>query len=177
MRSALTALAVMCLAAGAAAPARSEPQPLEIVGWKENVRIPAYDVTLASKNDTGAASASIHAEDIETFEKDDDQWVRFELVLSEEDEDEDSERRTIEVTAEVVDDVLIKQKGEESEHRYVIELGLCMDHIYREAEVNLADRSGFSTRMLLGREFLAGKALVDPDSTFLREPHCGDREE
>ncbi len=145
----------------------------EIVGWKEDVRIPALGVTLGTKNDTGAESASLHAENIESFEKDGEDWVRFDVVLAEdEDEQAEFEQKTIRYEAPLQDTVLVKQKDEKSQRRYVIVLALCMDHIHRKVEVNLTDRSGFSTRMLLGREFLQGVALVDSGATFTREPTC-----
>lgn len=160
--------------------AKAQDRPLEIVGWMERVRIPAYGVTLEAKNDTGADTASLHAENIEPFEKDDETWVRFDLVVEEGDDDdgEPTNRRTVRASAKVVDDVLIKKLDGPSERRYVIELGLCMDHIYRVVEVNLSDRSGFSTRLLVGRNFLTERALVDSDLEFTREPMCqvGDEE-
>lgn len=168
-------LAVSAVLAALTGLAKAEDRPLEIVGWLEKVRIPAYGVTLTAKNDTGADTASLHAENIEAFEKDSEDWVRFDLVVQEErdrDDGEDRERRTIAASAMVVDDVLIKDLHGPSKRRYVIKLGLCMDHIYREVEVNLADRSGYSTRLLVGRNFLAGQALVDSSLEFTRDPAC-----
>jgi hypothetical protein len=157
---------------------KAQDRPLEIVGWLERVRIPAYGITLDAKNDTGAKTASLHAENIEAFEKDGEDWVRFDLVVEDgEADDEASNHRTLGASAKVVDDVLIKSLRGPSQRRYVIQLGLCMDHIYREVEVNLSDRSGFSTRLLIGRKFLKGRALVDSDLKFTREPACEDGEE
>lgn len=155
----------------------AQSRPAYIVGWKERVRIPAYGVTLEATNDTGAQSSSLHAEDIRSFEKDGEAWVRFELVTrdgedGESDDDGDGDNHTLQASALVVDDVLIKRKRGEALRRHVIRLGLCMGHIYREVEVNLADRSGYSTRLLVGRDFLEGRALVDSDVTFTQEPAC-----
>jgi hypothetical protein len=172
-RSGQGLLAGLALAAGLLAGPAAAEEPRQIVGWKENVRIPALGVTLASKNDTGAESASLHAENVETFEKDGEEWVRFDVVIAEnENEQAEFEQKTIRYEAPVVDVVYIKQKGEESQKRYMIALDLCMAHIHRTVEVNLADRSGFSTRMLLGREFLHDSALVDSSAEFTAEPRC-----
>jgi hypothetical protein len=173
-RTSLRPLTALALATGLLyAPGAAAEQPRLIVGWKENVRIPALDLTLASKNDTGAESASLHAENIETFEKDGEEWVRFDVVISEDEEEEaEFEQKTVRYEAPVQDTVLIKQKGAESQRRYMVKLDLCMAHLHRTVEVNLADRSGFSTRMLLGREFLRGAALVDSSAEFTAEPRC-----
>jgi hypothetical protein len=173
-RTRLRPLTGLALAVGLlAGPSAAAEEPRAIVGWKENVRIPALGVTLASKNDTGAESASLHAENIEKFEKDGDDWVRFDVVISEDEgEEAEFEQKTIRYEAPIAGIVHIKQKGAESQERYQIELDLCMAHLHRRAEVNLADRSGFSTRMLLGREFLFDAALVDSSATFTTEPKC-----
>lgn len=168
-------LAVLAIPAALTGTAVAESRPLEIVGWKERVRIPAYGVTLEAKNDTGARSSSLHAENIRPFEKNGEKWVRFDLVILDEeaeDDDDGNEQRTIQASAMVVDDVLIKRKRGDALRRQVIELGICMGHVYREVQVNLADRSGYSTRILVGRDFLEGKALVDSGLAFTRKPMC-----
>jgi hypothetical protein len=169
LTGALTAVGLIAASAAAA----GEP-PREIVGWKEDVRIPALGITLAAKNDTGAESASLHAENVKAFEKDGDEWVRFDVVVAEDaDEEAEFEQKTVRYEAPVAGTVLIKQKDdEEPERRYMVDLVLCMGDIHRKVEVNLADRSGFSTRLLLGREFLRNAAMVDAGTTFLREPRC-----
>jgi hypothetical protein len=43
---------------------------------------------------------------------------------------------------------------------------------YREAEVNLVDRSGFNYQMLIGRSFLAGNLIVDPSIKYTTKPIC-----
>ncbi|MBK1695914.1 ATP-dependent zinc protease family protein [Rhodovibrio salinarum] len=174
LRTPLRPLTVLALMAGVLAGHNAAAdEPRAIVGWKEKVRIPALDLTLASKNDTGAESASLHAENIEKFEKDGEDWVRFDVVISEDEEEKaEFEQETIRYEAPIQDTVLIKQKGEESNERYMIKLDLCMAHLHRTVEVNLADRSGFSTRMLLGREFLSGAALVDSSAEFTTDPKC-----
>jgi hypothetical protein len=172
MRAAIASVILATgLAAGSGAGA-AEQEPTEVVGWIEKVKIPALGIELAAKNDTGAESASLHAENIEEFEKDGDTWYRFEIVVQEQDNDEGKERKTIEWEAPSSGYVLIKQKGAPSKKRPMIELDLCMGHVHRRVEVNLADRSGFSTRLLLGREFLRGAALVDSSESFMREPLC-----
>jgi hypothetical protein len=166
-----SAVLATALAMGGGA-AAADQEPTQVVGWIENVKIPALGIELAAKNDTGAESASLHAEKIEEFEKDGDTWYRFEIVVQEQDNDEGKARKTIQWEAPSSGYVLIKQKGAPSKKRPMIELDLCMGHVHRRVEVNLADRSGFSTRLLLGREFLRGAALVDSSESFMREPLC-----
>lgn len=53
------------------------------------------------------------------------------------------------------------RNAEAAEHRYRVRLPLRCRGVEREALVNLNDRSRMTFRMLLGRDFLAGKFVVD----------------
>jgi hypothetical protein len=53
-------------------------QPLTVIGWHECISLPELGLdNFAIKVDTGAKTTALHAEDIETFTKDDRDWVRF----------------------------------------------------------------------------------------------------
>ena len=54
----------------------------------------------------------------------------------------------------------------------VVTLGLCIGHINREIEINLADRSNFKYVMLVGRDFLRDTYVVDSAKTLTIEPNC-----
>src|SRR3546814_1906508 len=51
------------------------------LGWGERGMVLPEEVTVKFKLDTGALTSSMHAEDIEYFERDGDEWVRFDLDL------------------------------------------------------------------------------------------------
>jgi len=50
-----------------------------IMGWLEKVVILPYKIELTAKLDSGADRSSIHARNIEIFEKDGAKWVSFTL--------------------------------------------------------------------------------------------------
>ncbi|WP_164870873.1 ATP-dependent zinc protease family protein [Mesobaculum littorinae] len=169
---ALPAVLVVALAAAlpvavAPGPVAAQDNALHIIGAYTDVEITAggHDFQLFAKIDTGADSSSIDARDIETFERDDDDWVRFRVPLGEGDE-------MVEIETPVIDTVGIV--GEEDD-RPVVEMELCVGEVLMTADVNLADRSELDYRMILGREYLArGGFLVHVAQRGQLRPACED---
>ena len=52
----------------------------EIFGYVEDIKVMELGWVMEAKLDTGATTSSIDAREIEPFEKDDDDWVRFKVV-------------------------------------------------------------------------------------------------
>jgi hypothetical protein len=145
--------------------AAARPAIVSIVGRAERVALVDGGVLLEAKVDTGADSTSIDAGNIETFEREGEDWVRFETRTNA-DEVVTFERR-------IVDTVTILGAGDDRDERLVVEITLCVDDVHGDVEVNLADREGLEYRMLLGRDFLAANGLlVNVAERFIHEPRC-----
>ncbi len=129
--------------------------PLPLIGWKENVALPLLGAgLLQAKIDTGARMAALHAEDISIIGR----RVSFTLVLS------DRRRRC---EARMTDVKRIKSSNGVSEKRPVIETEIHLG-LYRFATlVTLTDRTDMVVPMLLGREALKARFLVNPARSFL----------
>ncbi len=136
----------------------------ETLGWVEKVRISPANLILQGKLDTGADTSSLHAANVERFERDGKTWVRFVV------ENRQGEKATIE--KEVLRTALVKRQKGATQKRDVIRLGTCLGKTYLEIDVSLVDRRKFSYQMLIGRNFLAGNVLVDPAMTFTTDPQC-----
>jgi hypothetical protein len=140
-----------------------------MAGWLEPgylAELPAHKVKL--KLDTGAKTSSIHARNIETFRRDGKPWVRFELVLK----GIRGETKTITLERPRLRTVLIKEHDGRPGKRSVVKLELCFSDRMQPAEFTLADRTEFNYSVLLGRRFMAGLAVVDPQQTYLTQPDC-----
>lgn len=144
----------------------AQDDALRIVGAYVDVAITSggHDFELFAKVDTGADSTSVDAREIETFEKDGEDWVRFRVPLGEDDE-------MVAVETRVVD--MIGIVGEE-EDRPVVEMDLCVGDVAMSTEVNLSDRTDLDYRMILGREYLErGRFLVHVAQRGQIRPACG----
>ncbi|MBB3047705.1 hypothetical protein FHR99_001971 [Litorivivens lipolytica] len=138
-----------------------------IAGWVEKVTIlDIRDEPIKAKLDSGANTSSIHATNVESFKRDGDEWVRFTFV------DKDGDTKKME--RPIVRGVKIKDLDGGADRRPVIELDMCFDGRVHKTQFNLSDRSGFNYRILLGRRFLGGVAVIDPDETYLTKDHCRD---
>jgi hypothetical protein len=146
----------------------SEDVDKQIAGWLERIRIQPENVVALAKLDTGAKTSSIDAENIELFERGGQDWVRYTLVVKE------SKKTTLRLPREspIVRNVLIKDHERGADARPVVELELCMDGRRHRARFSLVDRGAFLYSVLLGREFLAGSYVVDPELTFLTGADC-----
>lgn len=156
------ALAVLAVAYCTSVPA-GEPRRM---GWLEWSWLEPGHVRLKTKLDTGARTSSLHAEDIETFERDGDKWVRFRVPLSDRPEDTNLERDLV-LERPVVREILIKDHEHAPAPRYVVEIDLCLGNETRRTEVSLADRSRFNYPLLLGRLGMRGHIMVDPEAKYI----------
>lgn len=133
------------------------------IGWREWVALPDLGVSaIKAKVDTGAASSSLHAFDLERFSRDGLEMVRFDIHPRQR-----SARGAVTVEAEVIDERRVRNPGGRSETRPVIRTGLRWANIVWESEINLTRRDEMGFRMLLGRKALEKRFVVDPGKSFL----------
>ncbi|OXX33526.1 ATP-dependent Zn protease [Vibrio sp. V09_P4A23P171] len=134
-----------------------------ILGEVEKVTIDSIKQTFDARVDTGAATSSLNAIDIEEFERNGKNWVRFHLSDGEKATDE-----TNWIESPIIRYVKIRQStNEEMERRAVVELWVKLGSIHEKAQFTLADRSQMSHPILLGREFIRDIALVDVSRKYI----------
>lgn len=135
---------------------------LLVLGEAEAIGLPEFDVIWPGRIDTGATSTSIFATDVEEFDRDGKLWVRFTL-RNEESGDAIEVERAVERVAE------IRRRGEGENHRrHVVLMDLAIGEVASRIEVNLADRTGFEFPVLIGRNFLEDRALVDVSRAYVQ---------
>ena len=153
----------LCFCIGLALLCPLSAQGKMIVGWVEEARILPGDLLFDAKLDTGADHSSIPVNSVERFTVGETRWVRF-VVLTDKAEKVVFERKVIRrarIKRSTVDDI-----------RLVVRMGLCVGPVYKEVDVNLADRSRLKQPILIGRSFLKKNFIVDASVTHTVTPQC-----
>lgn len=167
-----TTLSLAAVAAMLLAPL-SFAQDLQIHGLNETIQFREVGENLPAKLDTGAVTASMHAENIEIFKKNDQDWVRFDLPL-------DGKMKEMELpmvgVSRIKRRVADLPEGETDLYtrRPKVEMTMCMGEQAHTIEVNLTDRSHFSYPVLIGSDALKEfNAMVDPARSYsVGKPSC-----
>lgn len=131
-----------------------------IVGRREMVTLTELDLTLCAKIDTGARTSALHAENIETFEKQNQLWVRFITCSG----GPGSPPRAC--TLPLYDHRRITSSNGQTQWRYVVNTPLQLGKLQEPIQLSLTNRSQMRNPMLLGRRALR-QVLVAPGEAFL----------
>ena len=129
-----------------------------IIGRVENVFL-ADGMKFKARIDTGAGLTSLHAMDLIEFERDGKPWVRFTIQESKGGKQKEVERR-------VKRFINIKQLTGEPQRRPIVLMTINMGPLDERVEVTLTDRTGYLYEVLIGRNFLRDRAVVDVGKKF-----------
>jgi len=141
-------------------PRRKDP-PI-VLGWREWASLPAFAVdAIKVKLDTGARTSSLHAFDLDRFERAGHEMVRFEVHPKQR-----SSEGAVPVEARIIDERWVRNSGGQRELRPVIETDVTIGGRSWPIELTLTRRDDMGFRMLLGRQGIRGRALVDPGGSF-----------
>lgn len=140
-----------------------EPQHKVIVGSEEWCALPLLGIpAIKARVDSGARTSAIHAFNIKAFKRGIVSWVSFEVHPL-----QNNRRTIVRCEAQVLDKRVVKSSSGIAEKRYVIRTTLEHENRQWEIELTLTNRDSMGYRMLLGREAMIGRILVDPSASFL----------
>jgi ribosomal protein S6--L-glutamate ligase len=134
-----------------------------LIGARERCRLPDIALgTLVARVDTGAKTSSLHIDEAEPFDRDGEPWVRVTLRRR-------NHRQGTSMVAElpVHDQRVVKSSNGSRETRYVVTTTLRMSDREWPIEITLTNRAQMRSSLLLGREALRGRVLIDPDREFM----------
>lgn len=127
---------------------------LPVIGELEDVIVHPSNLRFEARIDTGAKSTSIHAENIQLIEREGKRFVRFSLL-------DKKNNKLVQLERRFRRKVIIKQQDGDNELRYVVTLWITLGKTKDEIEVTLTDRSVYNYEVLVGRNLLTDRAIVD----------------
>ena len=134
-----------------------------VIGSEEWVSLTELNIPyVKARIDSGAKTSSLHAINIQPFQKDNETWVNFDVFPIQNDG-----KRKISCKALVIDKRVVKSSSGNRELRYVVRTVISLNDEAWDVELTLTNRDSMGYRMLLGREAMMGRIIVDPSESFL----------
>ena len=134
-----------------------------LVGALEFCDLPDLDLTnLQMRVDTGAATSSLHVDNIEEYLSEGKRRVRFDIHPDVHNVDE-----ILTTTASLSGRKMVKSSSADKEKRVVIKTAIKLGGKMWKIKLTLTDRSSMTNLMLLGREAMKDRIIVDPSQEFI----------
>ncbi len=135
---------------------------LQVIGNKEwcgleELGIPA----IKARVDSGAKTSSIQANNIKSILRGREKWVQFEVNPMQE-----NRSVTVRCLAKVKGTRVVKSSSGIPEKRFVISSPIRLGQDVFEIELTLSNRDSMDFRMLLGREAMKGKYIINPEKEY-----------
>ncbi len=135
----------------------------KLIGWREWVKLPDLGVErIKAKIDTGARTSALHAFRITPFSKYGAAYVRFVLHPLQR-----RKKPEVSCVALVIDYRCVTDSGGRAEERYVIRTTLKLGKNLWPVELTLTNRDQMGFRMLIGRQAVRRRYVVDPSRSFV----------
>lgn len=134
-----------------------------LVGWREWIALPSLGIErIKAKIDTGARSSSLHASDIESFEREGRTWIRFSVSPFQ----QSAEPRIV-TAAPLIEYRPIRSSSGHLSVRPVVMAEMAIGEWRWNIELTLAARDEMGFRMLIGRQAVRNRLLVHSGQSFL----------
>ena len=133
-----------------------------VIGKEEWCALKALGLpAIKARIDSGAKTSSLHAFNIQPFEENGVRFVHFDIHPVQ------NNRKVVQrCRGEVVGRRDVKSSSGEKENRIVIKTPITMGGESWDILMTLTNRDSMGYRMLVGREAMKERVLIDPDSSF-----------
>lgn len=137
-------------------------EQIQIIGWREWVALPGLGIeAIKAKIDTGATTSAIHAIHVERFRRRGRDFVRFQIHPLQKDT-----HLTVNAEAPLIDYRSVRSSNGYEAPRPVIRTQIELFDDCWPIELTLANRDQMGFRMLLGRQAIRDRFLVDAGSSY-----------
>lgn len=141
----------------------AKKRKLKTIGRIESINFPEWDLyDIDAKIDTGAYTSSLHCHHIKPVEKEDGEYVRFNLLDPSHETYNDKlfelpiHRRKV-----------VKSSNGSKEERFVVKTKVQLFDRILTTELSLTDRSEMRYPVLVGRKLINGRFLVDVSKKYM----------
>lgn len=151
---------------------KSDLSQKQLVGEIEQAYLAELGLALKARIDTGATTSSIDARNIQAFERDGEQWVRFNILNPD-------TNQMVQFEKIRVRKVKINQANSDTpETRPVVEMQIAIGEVSQLAEFTLSNRSHLDYQLLVGRNILRDVMIVDVSQSLIAPPtkHTDEKE-
>lgn len=142
-------------------------KPLDLIGWREMLSLPELNVErIKAKIDTGARSSALHAFHCQELKLQNKSLIRFQIHPIQHDN-----KHTVWAEAELLEYRKVRNSGGQAQIRPVILTPIKLGEHQWQIELTLTNRDVMGFRMLLGRQAVRNRFLVNPGKSFLQSTH------
>lgn len=135
-----------------------------MIGWREWLSLPDLNIPgIKAKIDTGARSSALHAFDIEVIEQETQKFVHFKVHPH-----QHNSADVIVAKAELLDMRSVRDSGGHEQLRPVIGTTVLLGKYQWPIELTLTNRDVMGFRMLLGRQAVRQRFLIDSSKSYLQ---------
>ena len=135
-----------------------------VIGKEEWCAMPELLLpAIKAKIDSGARTSALHADNIHIYSSRGERMVRFDVNPIQKDR-----RITVHCRAKLIEERDVKSSSGHTERRPVIEALIKIGTVAQSIQLTLTNRDSMGYRMLLGREAMQGRMLIDPEKSFLQ---------
>jgi len=127
--------------------------PLGVIGAVEPIYILPLKSSFQARIDTGAKFSSLDVDDYHFFERDGVKWISFLIKNNKSGESQQFEKR--------LKDTIQVRRIQHNEKRPIVTLTVKFGGKIITADFTLAKREKFDYQVLVGRNILTGRAIVD----------------
>jgi len=142
-----------------------------LIGRNEWCQLPDLGIPLIkAKIDTGAKTSAIHAFNIKEITNNNKAWVCFDVYPV-----QGNNEIIVNCRSLIIDKRLITSSNGHKEQRYVIATTLTLDNFSWNIELTLSNRDLLRYRMLIGREALDNRTLINPNISCNQQKYSNDK--
>jgi hypothetical protein len=152
-------------------PLSTQKSPERVAGWREWVALPDLSVpAIKAKLDTGARTSALHAFDLQVVERAGIEYADFEVHP-----DQDSTRGSVRARVRIQDWRRVRSSNGQTQLRPLIHTTIDLLGERWEIDLTLTNRDEMGFRLLLGRQALRRRLLVDSGTSYLGATRMGPR--